>query len=72
MLAHSDTEIEQTLRNARLLFEKLAKVLDSTTEATENYRISIEQLVAAYKAREDLTAFKRNVEHQYAELSKLL
>ena len=31
MLAHCDTAIEQTLRNARLLFEKLDKVLDSPT-----------------------------------------
>ena len=35
MLTYSDTAIEQTLRNARLLFEKLDKILDSPNEATE-------------------------------------
>ena len=72
MLAHSDTEIEQTLRNARLLFEKLDKVLDSPTEATEEYRLNIEKLVEVYKAREDITTLKTDLEHQYAELKKLL
>ena len=72
MLAHSDTEIEQTLRNARLLFEKLDKVLDSPTEATEEYRLNIEQLVEAYKAREDITTLKTDLEHQYADLEQLL
>ena len=51
MLAHSDTAIEQTLRNARLLFEKLDKVLDSPTEATEEYRLDIEKLAKAYKRK---------------------
>ena len=72
MLAHSDTEIEQTLRNARLLFEKLDKVLDSPTETTEKYRIGIEKLVANYKTHDDITALKVDLEHQYAELKKLL
>lgn len=72
MLAHSDTEIEQTLRNARLLFEKLDKVLDSPTEATEKYRINIEKLVKVYKAQEDITTLKADLEHQYVELEKLL
>ena len=72
MLAHSDTEIEQTLRNARLLFEKLDKVLDSPTETTEKYRIGIEKLVEVYKAQEDITALKTNLEYQYADLKQLL
>ena len=65
MLTYTHTEIEQTLRNARLLFEKLDKVLDSPTEATEKYRLSIEQLVKVYQ-------FKADLESQYIELSKLL
>ena len=72
MLAHRDTEIEQTLRNARLLFEKLDKVLDSPTEATEKYRISIEKLIKVYKAQEDITTLKIDLEHQYADLKQLL
>lgn len=71
MLAHSDTAIEQPLRNARLLFEKLDKVLDSPTEATEKYRLNIEKLAKTYKAGEDITALKNEVERQYAELEKL-
>ena len=72
MLAHSDTAIEQPLRNARLLFEKLDKVLNSPTEATENYRLNIEKLAETYKAGEDITTLKNNVERQYSELEKLL
>ena len=73
MLAYADTAIEQTLRNARLLFEKLDKVLDSPTEATEKYRESIEQLVETYKAgNSDISTLKVDIEHQYAELKKLL
>ena len=72
MLAYSNTEIEQTLRNARLLFEKLDKVLDSPTEATEKYRLSVERLAEAYKVQEDITALKADVESQYVELNKLL
>ena len=72
MLAHSDTEIEQTLRNARLLFEKLDKVLDSPTKATEKYRINIEKLVDHYKKQEDITTLKTDLEHQYADLKQLL
>lgn len=72
MLAHSDTEIEQTLRNARLLFEKLDKVLDSPTTATETYRVSIERLVEAYTMNDDLTSLKADVDRQYAELKKLI
>ena len=72
MLAHSNTAIEQTLRNARLLFEKLDKVLDSPTEATEKYRLSIEDLAKAYKMQEDITVLKADLESQHKELSKLL
>lgn len=72
MLAYNHTEIEQTLRNARLLFEKLAKVLDSPTEATEKYRLSIEQLVEVYKVHGDIIQLRTDLESQYVELSKLL
>lgn len=72
MLAHTDTEIEQTLRNARLLFEKLDKVLDSPTNATETYRIGIEKLVDVYKMQGDITLLKADIERQYAEFKKLL
>ena len=72
MLAHADTEIEQTLRNARLLFEKLDKVLDSPTDATETYRMGIEQLVEAYKMQEDIALLKADLESQYGKLKKLL
>ena len=73
MLAYADTEIEQTLRNARLLFEQLDKVLDSPTEATEKYRESIEQLVETFKAgNNDISTLKADVERQYNELERLL
>ena len=72
MLTYSDTEIEQTLRHARLLFEKLDKVLDSPNEATEEYRLNIEKLVKTYKAREDINALKAEIEKQYDELKELL
>lgn len=71
MLAFADTEIEPTLRDARLLFEQLDKVLDSPTQATEKYRLSIEELVKVYQERRDITALKADVESQYAELRKL-
>ena len=71
MLAHSNTEIEQTLRNARLLFEKLDKVLDSPTTVTETYRVCVEKLVEAYKTHQDITSLKADVDSQYAELKKL-
>ena len=72
MLAHSNTEIEQTLRDARLLFEKLDKVLDSPTTATETYRVSVEKLVEAYKTHQDLTLLKADIDSQYAELKLIL
>lgn len=61
MLTYTDTEIEQLLRNARLLFEKLDKVLNSPTDATETYRMSIERLVEAYKTQEDITLLKADL-----------
>ena len=72
MLTYSDTAIEQTLRNARLLFEKLDKVLDSPNKATEKYRLNIEQLVKTYKASEDINTLKTEIEKQYDELKQLL
>ena len=72
MLAWGDTEIEQTLRNARLLFEKLDKVLDSPTAGTETYRVCVERLVKAYKMGDDITLLKADVDNQYAELKKLI
>ena len=72
MLAYSDTNIEQILRNARLLFEKLDKVLDSSNEATESYRQNIEKLVEQYKNKRDITELKTEIETQYTELYQLL
>ena len=72
MLTYSDTAIEQTLRDARLLFEKLNKVLYSPNEATEEYRLNIEQLVETYKASEDTNALKVEIKKQYDELKQLL
>lgn len=72
MLAYNNTEIEQILRNSRLLFEKLDKVLDSPTTATETYRVSVERLVDAYKSHNDITLLKADVDSQYAELKKLV
>lgn len=71
MLTYVDTEIEQLLRNARLLFEKLDKVLDSPTEATEKYRRNIEKLVDRYSRQEDITKLKADIEHQYIDLQNL-
>ena len=72
MLAYSDTEIEQTLRNARLLFEKLDKVLDAPTETTEAYRLKIENLVEIYKQQGDIRDLKTEVEALYQQLQKLI
>ena len=72
MLTYSDTEIEQTLRNARLLFEKLDKVLDSPNEATEKYRLDIEKLVEIYKQQGNIEDFKAEIERQYCELKQLI
>ena len=72
MLAYSDTEIEQTLRNARLLFEKLDKVLDAPTETTEAYRLKIENLVEIYKQQGDIRDLKNEVEARYQQLQKLI
>ena len=72
MLAYSDTEIEQVFRNARLLFEKLDKVLDSPNETTEEYRIKLEKLAQTYKAEKDINILKTEIEQQYDELKKLI
>ena len=71
MLTYRDTEIEQTLRNARLLFEKLNKVLDSPNEVTEQYRLNIENLVEIYQQQGSIHDLKTTVDHQYDELKKL-
>ena len=72
MLTYPNTNIEQLLRDARLLFEKLSKILDSPTEATKNYRLNIEKLVESYQAQEDITLLQAKIEAQYSELAKLL
>ena len=72
MLAYANTEIEQTLRNARLLFEKLDKVLDVPTEATEAYRLRIENLVEIYQQQGDIRDLKAEVEPLYEQLQKLI
>ena len=72
MLAYSDTEIEQTLRNARLLFEKLDEVLDAPTEATEAYRLKIENMVEIYKQQDNIDDLKAEVENMYEQLKKLI
>lgn len=72
MLTYTNTEIEQTLRNARLLFEKLDKVLDSPNKTTEKYRLDIERLVEIYKQQGSINALKAEVENQHNELKKLI
>ena len=72
MLTYSNTDIEQTLRNARLLFEKLNKALDSPNEATEEYRLNIEKLVDIYKQQGNIDALKAEVENQHDRLKKLM
>ena len=72
MLTYSDTAIEQTLRNARLLFEKLDKMLDEPNETTERYRLNIEKLVKTYKQEEEINLLRAEVEKQYDELKLLL
>ena len=71
MLTYAGTDIEQLLRNARLLFEKLDKVLDSPTEATESYRLNIEKLVESYKMCDDINPLKAQIENQHFELSQI-
>ena len=72
MLAYRHTDIEQLLRNARLLFEKLDKVLESPNEATESYRHNIEKLVEQYKNKKDISKLIAEIETQYEDLSELL
>jgi len=68
MLAYSNSEIEQTLRNARLLFEKLDKALDSPNETTEKYRLRIENLVEIYRQQGEIEDLKAEIEGLYEEL----
>ena len=72
MLAYSDTEIEQTLRDARLLFEKLAKVLDTPTATTEAYRLKIEHLVEIYRQQGNISELQTQIAELYAELEQLV
>ena len=72
MLAYSNTEIEQILRDARLLFEKLDKVLNAPTKTTEAYRLKIENLVEIYKQQDNIQNLKAEVEALYEQLQKLI
>ena len=70
MLTYSNTEIEQLLRDARLLFEKLDKVLDAPTSETENYRLAVERMVDLFKNQEDISQLKTEINSQYQQLNK--
>ena len=72
MLAYSNTEIEQLLREARLLFEKLDRVLDAPTAETENYRLAIEQIVNLFEQKKDISALKAEISDRNCELQKLI
>ena len=72
MLAYSNTEIEQLLRDARLLFEKLDRVLDKPTTETEDYRIAIEQIVDLFEKKEDISVLKTKISDRHRELKRLL
>ena len=72
MLAYADTEIEQLLRNSRLLFEKLDKVLDAPNKATETYRLEIEELVEVYQTQGNIKMLQAKLQRQYLELQKLV
>jgi len=72
MLTYRNTEIEQLLRDARLLFEKLDKVLDAPTAQTEDYRIALEQTVELFKNKEDILAWKTEISDLYRKLQKLV
>ena len=72
MLAYSNTEIEQLLRDARLLFEKLDRVLDKPTTETEDYRLAIERIVNLFDKKEDISALKTEISDRYQELRKLV
>ena len=72
MLAYRDTEIEQLLRDARLLFEKLDRVLDTPNTETENYRIAIEQMVDSFENKEDISALKTEISDRYLKLQELI
>ena len=68
MLAYSNTEIEQILRDARLLFEKLDRVLDRPTTETEFYRQNIEEIVNLFKNEADISASKTKAIEQHHKL----
>ena len=72
MLAYRDTEIEQLLRDARLLFEKLDKVLDAPTAETEDYRLALEQVVDLFKSKEDISTLKIEISDRNRELNELI
>ena len=72
MLAYSNTEIEQLLREARLLFEKLERVLDAPTAETESYRLAIEQIVNLFEQKKDISALKAEISDRNRQLKKLI
>ena len=72
MLAYSNTEIEQLLRDARLLFEKLDRVLDKPTAETEDYRLAIEQIVDLFDKQENISVLKTEISDRYQKLKKLI
>ena len=72
MLAYSNTEIEQLLRDARLLFEKLDRVLDAPTTETENYRLAIEQIVNLFQQKKDISVLKAEISDRTQSLKKLI
>ena len=72
MLAYVNTEIEQLLRDARLLFEKLDRVLDKPTAETEDYRLAIEQIVDLFGKKEDISVLKTEISDRYQKLNKLV
>ena len=72
MLAYSNTEIEQLLRDARLLFEKLNRVLDKPTAETEDYRLAIEQIVDLFDKQENISVLKTEISDRYQKLKKLI
>lgn len=72
MLAYSNTEIEQYLRDARLLFEELDQVLDAPTPETNAYRCDIEMMVNEFKNRRDISRLKSKITDRYWKLENQL
>ena len=72
MLTYRNTEIEQLLRDARLLFERLDKVLESPNDDTEAYRLKIEKLVESFAQHQDISLLKTELQSQYSKLNNLL